>query len=193
MNNSLPPPAGTGGNGAYIALGGVFVAGIAALLLWRSCDKPPSVVTMPSVSPPPSNTFNMVVDDVPPPPPLEPDAGPGAKPGTPRAGDPCAVRTCAGETTPELETALAFRAKQAHRCYDTALANDSTLQGKIQISVRVASNGNVCSSGVVSSDSTMGNVATCVANTFRMSGHFPPPKTGCVDAQVPIVFVPGGR
>jgi hypothetical protein len=193
MSTSLPPPAGTGGNGKYIALGGLFVAGIVALLLWKSCDKPQPVVTVPSVAPPPSNTFNAKVDDVPPPPPIEPDAGPEVKPANTRPGDPCVVKSCSGATTPELESALAFRAKQAHRCYDSALANDATLQGKIQISVRVASNGNVCSAGVVSSETGMGNVANCVANTFRMSGHFPSPKSGCVDAAIPIAFVPGGR
>ena len=194
MSTSLPPPAGTGGNGTYIAFGGLFVAGIVGLLLWKSCDKPQPVVNVPP-PPPPSNTFALKVDDVPPPPPIEPDAGPEVKPisTAARLGDPCSVKSCSGETTPELVSALAFRAKQAHRCYDTALANDSSLQGKIQISVRVASNGNVCNAGVVNSDSSMGNVASCVANTFRTSGHFPAPKSGCVDAQVPIAFVPGGR
>lgn len=192
MSTSLPPPAGTGGNGTYIALGGVFVAGIVGLLLWKSCDKPQPVVTVPTVAPPPSSTFNSRVDDVPPPPPIEPDAGPEVKPTTTvRQGDPCAVKSCSGETTPELESALAVRVKQAHRCYDSALQNDSTLQGRIQISVRIASNGNVCGTRIVSNDPSMGIVANCVV--AKMAGHFPSPKTGCVDAQIPIAFVPGGR
>ena len=36
-------------------------------------------------------------------------------------------------------------------------------------------------------------VAQCVANKFRQTGLFPAPKGGCIDATVPMNFVPGGK
>jgi hypothetical protein len=105
----------------------------------------------------------------------------------------CGAPKCSGASTPDLESALAFRAKQARRCYESALENDNTLKGKVAISVRVASNGQVCSAGVASNDMGNPGVAQCVANKFRQTGYFPAPKGGCVDATVPISFVPGGK
>ena len=193
MSTSLPPPP-TGGSGKYVAVIAVLAVGIIGLLSWRSCQKPePVATTVPSAIPSASVTPpDPHIDDVPPPP-EEPDAGPTR---TPRTGtNPFAGcdKSCNGKSTGDLETALAFRAKQAHRCYDQALAQDSALKGKVQISVRIAANGNVCSAGVSSNDMGTPSVAQCVANVFRSSGHFPAPKGGCVDANVPISFVPGGR
>jgi hypothetical protein len=51
----------------------------------------------------------------------------------------------------------------------------------------------VCKANVGSSDLASPSVAQCVAGYFRTTGHFPPPKGGCVDTAVPISFVPGGR
>jgi hypothetical protein len=34
------------------------------------------------------------------------------------------------------------------------------------------------------------NVANCAANIFRTSGGFPSPRGGCIDANVPLSFVP---
>ena len=105
----------------------------------------------------------------------------------------CEVKVCAGTVTSDLETALAFRAKQAHRCYDQALTQDNTLQGKVQINVRIAPSGGVCSAGVGANDMGTSSVAQCVVGYFKQTGHFPSPKGGCVDTAVPISFVPGGR
>ena len=108
--------------------------------------------------------------------------------------DPCAVKTCSGgKTTDELENALGFRAKQAHRCYDQALAQDSDLKGHVTVSVRVAQNGTLCAANISANDMGSDVVANCVANVFRSSRSFPPPKGGCVDAKIPINFVPGGK
>jgi len=196
MTTSLPPAPPTGGSGKNIAVVAVLTLGIIGLLSWKACQKqevvattvPSSVPSTPVTAPDPH------IDDVPPPPPEEPDAGPTK---TTRTGTNslagCDMKTCGGTLTGDLETALAFRAKQAHRCYDQALAQDSSLKGKVQISVRIAPSGGVCSAGVTSNDMGTPSVAQCVASVFRGSGHFPAPKGGCVDANVPISFVPGGR
>jgi hypothetical protein len=156
---------------------------------------PVTSTTTPSTSPPPA-----LEDEVPPPPDL-PEAGPGSGTGGTRVVSNGSTgpapgmcdQTCNGVATSDLQTALAFRAKQAHRCYDTALAQDPSIQGHVKIGVRVASNGTVCSANVASNDLSNPNVGGCIANMFRQSGHFPAPKGGCVDANVPIVLMPPGQ
>jgi hypothetical protein len=191
MSASTPPPPATSGNGKYVLIALVLLAAIVGLVVWRNSNKPPEPQTLVPPPPPPS-TVNPKVDDVPPPPPPEPDAGPPKRVITTVSGG-CDNKGCGGSSTPELENALAFRAKQAHRCYDQALTVDNTLKGKVQIAVRVAANGNVCSASVASNDMGTPSVAQCVAGYFRATGHFPAPKGGCVDANVPISFVPGGK
>jgi hypothetical protein len=167
--------------------------GIAALVAWKTCGN-----HQPTGQTPPISTFDAAPisheeSNLPPPPPVEepvPDAG---GPRIITLADPCAVKTCTGSSTQELETALAFRAKQAHRCYDQALAQDTTLKGHVTIAVRVASNGRLCRSDVVDNDMGTNSVANCVAGTFARSGGFPSPKGQCVDVKVPISFVPGGK
>jgi hypothetical protein len=196
MSASTPPPP-TNGNGKYLLLGIIFLLGIVGLVVWKAKNSSDDKVvnTPPPPSAAPSTSFNQAqVDDIPPPPPPEPDAGPAKKVGTnANQGNPNCDRHCSGSVGNDLETALAFRAKQAHRCYDQALANDSTLQGKVTINVRIAPNGAVCSANVGSSDLASPSVAQCVAGYFRTTSHFPSPKGGCVDTAVPISFVPGGR
>ena len=119
-----------------------------------------------------------------------PDSGPQRQR---TAFDPCTLRTCSGTTTPELEQAIAYRAKTAHRCYDQALANDSDLKGHVTIKVKIASNGNMCAANVSGNDMGADVVANCVANTFRAARNLPPPKGQCVEVQVPIAFIPGGK
>ena len=80
----------------------------------------------------------------------------------------------------------------ARRCYNQALASDSTLKGHVSIAVRVGSNGAVCSANVASNDMGSSTVANCAANVFR-SGSYPAPKGGCKDAVVPLSFVPLGQ
>ena len=199
---SVVPPPPTGGESTkIIAVVIVLALGLGGLLLWKNfgAKPPPPIVTpvtsasvAPSAPPPP------LEDEIPPPPDL-PEAGPdtGSRvtstgPVGPAPGI-CEASSCGGTVTQELTTALAFRAKQAHRCYDQALAQDSDLKGHVTIAVRVASNGTLCSANVAANDMGSDAVATCVANVFRQSRSFPAPKGGCIDAKVPINFVPGGK
>jgi hypothetical protein len=96
---------------------------------------------------------------------------------------------CVGAPPPDLSSALQGRAAQARRCYNSALAQDATLKGRVTIAVKIAPNGSVCGASVAQTD--MPAVAGCVAGVFR-SGSFPAPRGGCVDATVPMNFVPAG-
>ena len=96
---------------------------------------------------------------------------------------------CKGSPSDELESALAGRAKQARRCYETALKDDSTLKGKIGLTVRIASNGQVCSTAITQDE--MPTISGCVERVFRTVGAFPKPTGGCTDVTVPMSFVPG--
>jgi hypothetical protein len=189
-SSSLRPPTDSG-SGKYIAVVAFLFAGLIGLFVWRhfSGDPPPVVIAPPPTGP--TGPLSPKEDDVPPPPPIEeplPDAGP-PKSATSN-GPVCDARTCSGAMTSDLEAALAFRAKTAHKCYDDALANDSTLHGNVKISVRIASNGNLCSANAAGSDLANPNVAACIANRFRQAGHFPPPAGGCLDVNVPISLMP---
>jgi hypothetical protein len=190
---SLGSPAGVppSGNAKYVVIAVILLGLIAAAIVWKKCpreddNKPIAVVD--AGTPVSKPTGRNPDDDVPPPPPIE-DAGAdaGKKIVWVNAGNKCDA--CKGTADNELSTALSFRAKQAHRCYDNALAQDSTLKGKISIAVRVGSTGQVCSAGIASNEMGSPVVANCVVNYFR-GANFPAPKGGCADINVPISFVP---
>lgn len=196
---SKPPPslAPTGvpssGNGKYIVGALLLLSIVAGLAYCKLTQKPPDpvVVTVDAGPPPPKPTGRNPDDDVPPPPVIE-DAGPdggGKKVVVVQMGNQCDAKKCGGTNSDDLNTALSFRAKQAHRCYDNALAQDPTLKGKISIAVRVGANGQVCSAGIASNDMGNAMVANCVVNYFR-GQNLPAPKGGCIDANIPINFVP---
>jgi hypothetical protein len=187
-------PAGVpSGNGKYIVLALLLLGLIGGAIAWKLMQKPPEpVVLVVDAGPPPRPTKN-VDDDIPPPPVVE-DAGPdaGKKVTVVMNGlaNQCDAKKCTGATSSEIESALSFRAKQAHRCYDNALAQDPTIRGKVSIAVRIGANGQACSAGVASNELTSApGVAACVTGYFR-GQVFPIPKGGCVDVNIPINFVP---
>jgi hypothetical protein len=189
----MRPAAGVpqSGNGKFIALALLLLGVIGGIIAWKTCQTPvaPIVIAPPDAGPAPKPS--QVDEDIPPPVAV-PDAGPdaGKKLGTVTASNQCDAKKCAGATSSEVETALAFRAKQSHRCYDNALAQDPTLRGKVSIAVRIGANGQACSAGVASNDlASAPSVANCVVGYFRGQA-FPPPKGGCVDVNIPINFVP---
>ena len=192
---SLPPAGVPSSNGKFVVLAVVLLGVIGAVIAWKSCQKPPApiVIAAPDARVPTAPPRKNIDDDIPPPPAVEDSGADAGKKVTTvvAAGNPCDVKgTCTGTTNSEIETALSFRAKQAHRCYDNALALDPTLRGKISISVRIGSNGQACSAAVVSNElSSAPSVAACVAGNFR-GQSFPAPKGGCVDVTIPINFVP---
>ena len=202
MASKAPPPSSRApagvppsGNGKFIVIALLLLLGIGGIAYWQLNKKPPEPVVITNIvdaGPAIKPTGRNPDDDVPPPPPVE-DAGEeaGKKVVVVQngGGAQCDAKKCTGANSSDLETALAFRAKQAHRCYDNALAQDPTLRGKISIAVRVGANGQVCSAGIGSNDMGSANVANCVVNYFR-GQTLPAPKGGCVDANIPINFVP---
>lgn len=197
MASNAPPPSSAAGvppsgNGKYVVIALLLLGIIGAVIAYKVTHKPePVVVTqLIDAGPPPPPRPTRPDDDIPLPPPVE-DAGTdaGKKVVVVGASSQCDVKTCTGSASAELEQTLAFRAKQAHRCYDNALTQDPTLKGKVSISVRVGANGSVCSAAVASNDMGSPTVANCVVGYFR-SGSFPAPKGGCLDANIPINFVP---
>ncbi len=199
MSPSSPPtpsmraPAGLppSGNTKYIAIFVVLVIGTIGVVALKTCGGPPPVAGPVR----PTSTFDAAPishqeDNVPlPPPPDEPlpEAGPGVR--TVAAFDPCTVKTCTGTVTPELETQIALRAKQAHRCYENALAQDTDLKGHVMLSVKIGSNGSICAATVKENDMGTDSVANCVANLFRNTRSLPAPKGNCAEANVPLSFV----
>jgi hypothetical protein len=169
------------------------VAGMAAIgaFLWLRKPTPAPPAPPPVASAPVAVPTNPKLEDIPPPPP--PEESSEAKPTGPRvvyvqnAG--CDGK-CRGTSPPELGQALQVRASQARRCYNQALAQDSQLKGHVSISVRIGPSGNVCSASVASNDMGTASVANCAANIFRSANAYPSPRGGCVDANIPISFVP---
>ena len=194
--SSMRPPAGVppSGNGKFIVIALLLLGIILGVGYCKLTQKPPDPIVLgpPDAGIPPRPSRN-VDDDIPPPPPVEdagPDGGGKKTPTTFAGGNQCDAKKCTGATNSDIETALAFRAKQSHRCYDNALGQDPTLRGKVSIAVRIGSNGQACSAGVASNELTSApGVANCVTGYFR-GQNFPPPRGGCVDVNIPINFVP---
>ena len=193
MPGSTAPPPPKSGSGGFIAAAVVMLLVAGLLVFWKfrgSGDKP---VTPPP--PPPSASTAPIVFEQPPPPPPPPDTPDDAgttqvKKGTYIAGGGCAGE-CKGADSSQLRSALAGKAGQARGCYERALRQTATLQGRLVVNVRVGPQGQVCSAGVGSNGLGDPGVASCVVGMFR-SASFPAPAGGCVDAQGPMNFVPKG-
>jgi hypothetical protein len=197
---SSRPPAGvpdSGGNAKYAIVAVVLLLAAGGIYAWRTMTnrqaEPAPPPPMPSVAQSASAPTNPLLDDIPPPPP--PD-------NTPEAGGPHIVyvpanagcdATCSQKfATPARGNARRGRARRARRCYEQALNNDSSLKGHVSIAVRIGPGGNVCSANVAGNDTGNAQVAACAANMFR-TGSYPAPRGGCVDANVPLSFVPMGQ
>jgi hypothetical protein len=195
------PPAGVpqSGNAKYAIVAVLLLLAAGGIFAWRTMlnrdrtttQVPVPVPSLTASATPPSNPR---LDDVPPPPPVEvvPEAGPGPRVVYVPSGGSCDSACSTKYSTPELGQALQVRGAQARRCYNSALAGDSTLKGHVTISVRIAPNGSVCSANVSSNDMGSSAVASCAASIFR-NASYPAPKGGCVEAAVPLSFVQQGQ
>ncbi len=196
-NTSSRPPAGVpGGNAKYALVALLFLFGIIGIVVWRNMSSQPAPAP-PIASSPVAQTVaptNPKLDDIPPPPPIEekPDTGPAGPKVIYVQAAGCDGK-CVGTPPPELGQALQARAAQARHCYDAALSRDSSLRGHISLGVRIGTAGNVCSVNVMSNDMGTPAVANCAANIFTRAGGYPSPRGGCVDATVPMSFVPSGH
>jgi len=160
------------------------------LIWWKMKDSDaPKPAEPPVASAPPAPTLEA---PVPPPPPVEvPDAGQQTvtkKVSGKWTGGTCGGE-CDGQATGQLKAALQGKAGASRRCYERALLQNSTLQGKMVLGVRVGSDGRVCSASVTQNGLGDPGLANCVVGIFR-SASLPPPQGGCVDTAVPMNFVP---
>lgn len=190
MPETTPPPAKHHGGGAFVGAVILMLLAMGGLLYWkfgRTPDAPP-----PAPSAPPAPQAPVFEAPPPPPPPAEPDAGKKEEGPRKRLGGSGAGAcggTCKGDVSPTLRTQLAGTAGSARGCYERALRQNSTLQGRLVVSVRISSSGSVCSASLANDSLGDPSVASCVLQKFR-SGAFAPPVGGCADVQVPISFMP---
>ncbi len=195
---SIRPPAGvptSGGNAKYAIVAAALLFAIGAIFFLRKSDERPSPPAPPTPAPSVADSTpppNPKIEDIPPPPPVEekPEGG-----GGPRVvyvqSTPCEAK-CVGTAPPELSQALQIRGMQARRCYNEALARDPSLRGHVEFDVRIGQAGNVCSVNVTNNDMHSPKVADCAAHILG-GGAYPAPRGGCVEATVPISFVPQGQ
>jgi len=198
---SIPPPSQAGvpqgGNGKYIAVGALLIAGIIGLVAFKSCSggDPKPIAMVPDAAPSTKPTVDTSrFDDVPPPP--TPEDASVAPVTTHYISGPvnyCDVKACNGTTTTELENGLNMVARQTRRkCYESALGNDPSLKGHVKLNLVIAINGQVCSATVGSNDMSSTSVGDCAARTF-LASHLPSPKGGCVKVDFPLAYVPAGQ
>jgi hypothetical protein len=192
------PPAGvpaSGGNAKYAGIAALLVLGIGALFAWRSFSNKTAaapVPTAPTLATPTEPT-NPKLEDIPAPPPVEekPEAGPGGPRVIYVQAGGCDGK-CVGKAPPELSQALQVRGMQARRCYNQAITQDPSLRGHVEFALRIGTAGNVCSVNVTANDMRSPSVANCAAHIL-MSGAYPAPRGGCVEASLPMNFVPQGQ
>jgi outer membrane biosynthesis protein TonB len=198
--SSAPPPPPKHGSGQFIGAVIVMLLLMGGLVFWKlqgSSEEKPTTQTTPATSVAQEPTAG--VDQVVPPPPPPPsatteDAGtpsttkkPVATTGTGTGCGSC--NACTGEAAPSFQAMLRARANQAQRCYEKALAQQESLQGRLTVNLCVGVGGSVCNASI--SNDSLGSpmVAQCVTNIYRAT-TFPSPKNGCVQAQVPLNFLP---
>jgi hypothetical protein len=192
MSTTAPPPKSSGSKPFVIAVLLMLLL-MGGLIYWKLSgdDEPKSATTAPPVN----SAQVPAIDQVIPPPPLpEPSASAApiasAKKGSPKFDTGCSTcSNCQGIEPNGFRGALAGRAALAQRCYEKALGTQEQLTGKLTVGLCVGVGGGVCSASI--EKDTLGSplVSQCVLNIYRAT-TFPSPKNGCVQAQVPLNFIP---
>ncbi|HEX6273928.1 MAG TPA: AgmX/PglI C-terminal domain-containing protein [Polyangiaceae bacterium] len=194
MTTSTPPPPKSS-NRPFIVAMLVMVVVVAALVVYKcsSSDEKPTQQPPETVTNAPTVAIPDQIVPPPPPPPTASAEDAGATPGTKK---PAVQSTfcqtcgsCTGTAAPNFQSVVRGRAGAAQRCYEKALSQQDSLQGKLTVNLCVGVGGGVCGASVASDSLGSPLVSQCVLNLFR-STVFPSPKNGCVDAQVPLNFVP---
>src|SRR6478609_2120456 len=196
MSESTPPVPKSGGSGPFILAAIVMLLLMGGLIFWKMNSGGGGETAKVEAPKPSAAPEQPVLDEPPPPPPpvastdssAKPDES--SKPGTKKvgstAGSACGV--CEGEPNPALQGALGGKAGQSRACYEKALSSNSTLSGRMTVSIKINQQGSVCSAQI-KSDLNNPRVENCVLQNFR-AATFPAPKGGCVDASVPLYFKP---
>lgn len=192
MTTSTPPPPKSSNRPFIIAILLMLLL-VGALAVWKlggeeekPAQLPPEAVTT-AATPIPDQVL-------PPPPPIASAADASAPEPTTKKGlvqstfcPTCG--SCSGTAAANFQSIVRGRAQAAQRCYEKALAQQDQLQGKLSVNLCVGVGGGVCSASIASDSLGSPLVSQCVLNIFRAT-TFPSPKNGCVDAQVPLNFVP---
>lgn len=192
-----PPPPPTHGSGQFVGAVIVMLLLMGGLVFWKlsGSDDKSKVETAPPVEVPQGPTLDAVV---PPPPPPTPTASVTEDAGAPATTKKAVVGggtfcntcgKCNGEAAPSFSAALRTRAGQAQRCYEKALSQSEQLSGRLTVNLCVGVGGAVCGASIGNDSLNSPMVAQCVLNIYRAT-TFPSPKNGCVDAQVPLNFLP---
>jgi outer membrane biosynthesis protein TonB len=134
------------------------------------------------------------------PPPPPPKGGPGFTPGTyespepPRSTAPRGSVSRGGITSSvpmkDLERTIATQLQpKARACYQKALQDDATLQGRIVLRFVIGPNGDVSTATVA--ENTLGStaLATCIVGVLRKLVFSPPEGGSSAIVMVPINFV----
>jgi hypothetical protein len=191
MSSTAPPPKSSGSKPFVIAvlLMLLLMGGLIYLKLAGDDEQTPKAGPVPS-----STATEPVIDQViPPPPPPPPVASSSPTVVTkkaPKFDSGCSTcSNCQGTEAAGFRGALSGRAALAQRCYEKALGTQEGLTGKLTVGLCVGVGGQVCSAGI--EKDTLGSplVSQCVLNIYRAT-TFPSPKNGCVQAQVPLNFIP---
>lgn len=184
-------------NGGLIAVGLLLLLGAGGAVVWKlTSTGEPEIIEEPAPvvnSPAPEHQLH----EAPPPPPSEEELAEEEKKAeeTPKTstvksgGGPAGCgSTCVGSASADLQSALRARAGQARGCYNRALQNNSSLEGKMSVAVKISPSGAVCSASVTNDTLGEASVSSCVAQLFR-SGQYPAPSGGCVETVIPLNFV----
>lgn len=186
-------PKGSGG-GPYVAAIAVLILLIGAMAWWKFGGSPqpppPHVVQSVSVN----TTTAPPIFDMPPPPEMDSgtptDAAADAPVRPKSSGAELCSGKCTGTAPAALQTALSGAASASRSCYERALRNNTMLQGRLTVAVRVASTGSVCGASIAQDGLGSPEVSSCVTAIFR-GRSFPPPTGGtCVDVNIPLSFTP---
>jgi outer membrane biosynthesis protein TonB len=198
MAETNAPPPKSGGSGPFIGAAVVMLLLMGGLVFWKmSGGEKPKADAAPPAQP---SVEQAPVLDQPPPPPPPPAPEPTAstapektekKVSSGSVGGGCSsCGKCTGEAAAGFASAARSRGAQARRCYEKALAQQESLQGKMSVNLCVGANGQVCGASIGSDSLGSPLVSQCVLNIFRAT-TFPAPKNGCIDASVPLNFMPG--
>lgn len=192
MSSQAPPPPKHGGSGGYIAAAIVMLLLIGGLVIWKlkSTEETDIVEMIPSAAP---KAPEAIEEPAPPPPPEEAVVAPPVESAPKKAsngssGPSGCSAVCNGTLAAQGRSALAAKGGQARGCYNRALRNNATLEGKMTVNVKISPTGSVCSASVSGDTLNDPSVTTCVTQMFR-AGKFPAPSGGCVDTAVPLNFV----
>lgn len=193
MPESTTPPPPKSGSGGFIAVAAIMLLGMGALIYWKLSGKEtprePAAPTPSVAQKEPQLDLDL---PPPPPPPAEKDAAADAEPGKEvvkraRVNTGCSGE-CDGKEAPQLRAVLSGKAAQARGCYERALRQNPTLEGRLAVAMRIGLQGQVCRASVISDGLGDPAVTTCVLQNLR-GMVYPAPKGGCVDVQLPMNFV----